>query len=324
MKSLCLLLVSVFVKTISIAQILEPPIIIAGDAFTYTVTDTVAPGDAGENMVWDYLNLGFIQSYNGQFLQSDTNDPNKDDFPYAAWIWEMAGGQYYYNFGPDMFEYFGGVENGTSYSYIDSEEYYPYPYNYGETHQDSAINTMNIMGMETFRSTFISTTFDGYGVLNMPNERSYNDVSRITVHRELSDSTIVGITNMIIDQTLFVQNGIPTPIVAHADIEVITEAGVEVYHVMEYLQNYTVGAEEIELDMFAMYPNPSADRVTLRWAAGAASIIAYDALGREVEVINTIPGITVAQFDVRDWAPGVYSISFTSGEVVTTKQLIVE
>ena len=50
MKNLCLLLASVLVKTISIAQILDPPSIIAGDAFTYTVTDTVAPGDAGENM----------------------------------------------------------------------------------------------------------------------------------------------------------------------------------------------------------------------------------------------------------------------------------
>ena len=55
-----------------------------------------------------------------------------------------------------MYEYFGGVENGISYSYIDSEEYYPYPYNYGETHQDSAINTMNIMGMETLRSTILT------------------------------------------------------------------------------------------------------------------------------------------------------------------------
>ena len=324
MKKPSLLLGAVLTTVFSLAQTLEAPSIIAGDSFTYTVTDTVTPGDAGENMVWDYLNLGFIQSYNGQFLPSDKNDPNQDDFPYAAWIWEMAGGQYYYNFGPDMYEYFGGVENGINYPYIDSEEYYPYPYNYGETHQDSAINTMNIMGMETLRSTLISTTFDGYGVLNMPNETSYNDVSRITVHRELSDSTIVGITNIIIDQTLFVQNGIPTPIVAHADIEVITEAGLEVYHVMEYLQNYTVGAEELELDLFAMYPNPASEKVMLRWATGAESIIAYDAMGREVEKIQTYPGVKLAQFDVRDWSPGVYTISFTNGDVVSSEQLIVE
>jgi len=324
MKKLTLLLSLVLSTTISSAQTLEAPFIIAGDAFTYTITDTVAPGEAGENMVWNYLNLGFVQNYNGQFLPA-AQSPNQDDYPYAEWILEMAGGQYYHNFGPEMYEYFGGVENGTSYPYLDSEEYYPYPYNYGETHQDSAINTMNIMGMETLRSTYISTTFDGYGVLNMPNETSYNDVCRIKVHRELTDSTIAGITNIIIDQILFFQNGIATPIVAHADIwEYNGTTWVEVYNVMEYLQNYTVGADEIETSLFAMCPNPSSDLVTLRWAACAESITVYDAMGRKVETINAIPGLNLAQFDVSDWSPGVYTISFFSGDAVTSKHLVVE
>jgi hypothetical protein len=323
MKKLSLLIAATLTTVISLAQTLEAPSIIAGDSFTFTATDTVAPGEAGENMVWDYTNLGFIQSYNGQFIPSSPS-PFEDDYPDAEWIWELAGGQYYYNFGPDMFEYFGGVENGASYPYSDSEEFYPYPFNFGDTHEDSSENVLFITGMETFRSSYATTAFDGYGTVNMPNETVYDDVCRIRSYRNITDSTIAGITNIIVDQVHFYQNGLVTPIVIHTELIIITEAGEDVYNVMEYLQNYTVGAEEIELDHFAMYPNPASDKVMLRWAAGAESIVAYDAMGREVENIQTYPGVTLAQFDVRDWSPGVYTISFNNGEKVTSEQLIVE
>ncbi len=323
MKKLYLVLIAIIIASNGFAQILDAPIVNGGDLFTYSVTDTVAPGEAGENMVWDYMNLGFIQSYNGQILPS-VPSPYQDDYPDASWIWEMGGGHYYYNLGPDLYEYFGGVENGASYPYLDSEEFYPYPFEYGQTHQDSAINTVSIMGMETFRSIFTTSAFDGYGILNMPNEVSYDDVCRIRIHRNITDSTIAGISNITIDQIAFLQNGLATPIVSHINLEITSEGGVETYSIMEYLQSYISGTDEVELDLFAMFPNPASKTVTLKWASSVESIIVYDLTGREVYSVNVIPGITITQFDVSNWAPGVYSAYFTSGGTKTTEKLVVE
>jgi len=96
-------------------------------------------------------------------------------------------------------------------------------------------------------------------------------------------------------------------------------------NVLEYLQNYSdASAEAVELDIFALYPNPASNKVMLRWALGAESIVAYAADGREVEKIKTFPGMTFTQLDVSDWPLGVYTISFTNGHEVASEQLIVE
>lgn len=319
------LLAVVILKAIgSLAQTIDAPFILSGDIFTMTSTDTVAPGEAGENMVWDYTSLGFGQNFNGQLVTSSPS-PFEDDYPHADWIWEIAGGQYYYNFGPDMYEYFGGVENGASYPYTDSEEFYPYPFNYGDTHEDSTENTLFITGMETFRSIYSTAAFDGYGILNMPNETVYDDACRIRVHRTITDSTIAGVTQYVIDQVQFFQNGLVSPVVVHTDMIIGKGTGEMEINVLEYLQNYSdASAEAVELDVFALYPNPASNKVMLRWALGAESIVAYAADGREVEKIKTFPGMTFTQFDVSDWPPGVYTISFMNGHEVASEQLIVE
>lgn len=324
MKKLTLLLSLVLSTTIFSSQTIEAPSILSGDIFTITSTDTVAPGEAGENMAWDYTSLGFGQNFNGQFITSSPS-PFEDDYPNAEWIWEIAGGQYYYNFGPDMYEYFGGAENGASYPYTDSEEFYPYPFNYGETHEDSTENVLFITGMETFRSIYSTAAFDGYGTLNLPNETVYDDACRIRVHRSITDSTIAGVTQYVVAQIQFYQNGLVSPVVVHTDMIIGEGAEQMEINVLEYLQNYSAAStEDVELDLFAMYPNPASNKVMLRWATGAESIVAYDATGREVEKIQTFPGVTFTQFDVSDWSPGVYTISFINGNEVTSEQLIVE
>ena len=94
--------------------------------------------------------------------------------------------------------------------------------------------------------------------------------------------------------------------------------------VMEFLLSYTVEAEEIEGDQFAMFPNPASDRVTLKWFAGDSSIDVYDASGRVIESIQSTPGYPIAAFDISGWEAGVYTVTFSSSEGKTTKKLVVE
>ena len=179
--------------------------------------------------------------------------------------------------------------------------------------------------METVRSIHTTAAFDGYGALNMPNEAVYDDVCRIRVHRSITDSTIAGVTQYVLDQTQFYQNGLAVPVVVHTDIIIGKGAGETEINVLEYLQNYSeASTDELDLELFVIYPNPARNKVMLRWAAGADSIVAYDATGREVKKIQTFSGVTFTQFDVSDWSPGVYTIIFINGDAVTSKQLVVE
>ena len=96
------------------------------------------------------------------------------------------------------------------------------------------------------------------------------------------------------------------------------------FDVMEFLISYTVDTEEVEADQFALFPNPASDRVTLKWFEGESLIDVYDASGRVIKNIQSMPGFPITAFDVSEWEAGVYTVSFTSSEGNKTKKLVVE
>ena len=323
MKQLATIFLSFLFVITTHSQVLYAPTVLADDFFTISVGDPLPVGEAGENMVWDYSQAQFIQNYYGQYYLANTSI-FQEDYPNAEWVTEINGGEYYYNFGPDIYEYYGGVEGGISYPYADSEEFYPFPFEYGQTHLDSSYNQLNIQGVLVNRTIITNSAFDGYGTLNLPNQVSYDDVCRISLYRFIEDISKTGTTTMIVDQTLFMQNGIAIPLVAHSLITINTDGDVMDFDVMEFLLSYTVDAEEVEEDQFAMFPNPASDRVTLKWFAGESSIDVYDAYGRVVERIQPTPGFPVVAFDVSGWEAGVYTVSLTKTEGNKTKKLVVE
>ncbi len=323
MKQLATIILSILFVLTAHSQVLNEPNVVAGDFFTMSIGEPLPVGDAGENMVWDYSQAQFIQNYYGQYYLANTST-FQEDFPNSEWVTEINGGEYYYTFGPDIYEYYGGVEGGISYPYADSEEFYPFPFEYGQTHLDSSYNQLNIQGVLVNRTIITNSAFDGYGTLNLPNQVSYDDVCRISLYRFIEDISKTGTTTMIVDQTLFMQNGIAIPLVAHSLITINTDGDVMDFDVMEFLLSYTVDAEEMEEDQFAMFPNPASDRVTLKWFAGESSIDVYDAYGRVVERIQPTPGFPVVAFDVSGWEAGVYTVSLTKTEGNKTKKLVVE
>mgnify|MGYP001424035720 CR=1 FL=1 len=110
----------------------------------------------------------------------------------------------------------------------------------------------------------------------------------------------------------------------HSQIIINSDSGVDEIEVMEYLLSYSVDTDEIEVDQFAMFPNPASDRVTLKWFEGDSFIEVYDAAGRVVETLQSTPGFPLVSFDARRWDAGVYTVCFTTSEGINTKKLVVE
>lgn len=316
------------------AQTLIAPYFLSGDSYTMGVLELSEAGEVGENMVWDYSTFFTVNSYNAQILPSSPSQ-FEDDFPNANWMLEAGGAQYYYNYGPDVYEYYGGVEGGASYPYYDSEIYFPYPFSYGETWTDTFDNVLNIVGFETHRSGIVSSVVDGYGTLDLPGGVHLDDVTRISLSREITDSSMTGEVTYLIDYTMFYSGTIVIPMVTHTHLQVIEGQDTTIQDYSEILQSYLLEIDELQHEVtkldFTMFPNPANSQVQFVFANGINSPHLTDAIeirditGRLIETLNLVPGVNSGVIDVSSWAKGVYTATYKMDlENVSTKQLIVE
>jgi len=317
------------------AQTLIAPSFLSGDSYTMGVLELSEAGEVGENMVWDYSTFLTVNSYNAQILSSSPSS-FEDDFPNANWMLEAGGGQYYYNYGPDVFEYFGGVEGGASYPYNDSEIYFPYPFSYGETWTDTFDNVLNIAGFETHRSGTVSSVVDGYGTLDLPGGVHLDDVTRISLSREITDSSMTGEVTYLIDIATFYSGTTVVPMVSHTHAQVIEGQDTTIQDYTEILQSYLVEIDELQNEAteinFTMFPNPASSKVQFVFAGGIFTpnsiidaIEIRDITGRLIETLQLVPGVNSGMIDVSTWAKGVYTATSKRGlESLSTKQLIVE
>ena len=313
------------------AQILVAPSFLSGDGFAIGVADFINAGETGENMIWDYSGLVAQDSYNVLILPSSPS-PYEDDYPGANWIMEIAEASQsvYFNLGPDFFEFFGGVEQGVSYPLTDSDIFWPYPFEYGETWNDSMSGTLNAQGIIINRTGTTESTLNGYGTISLPGGIQLDDVTRVELNREIIDSSFVGVDIYKVNQIRFYHGTLLAPLVVHTNFQIISELDTTVVDYTELLQSYTLGLALIEQPKaeFGLFPNPASNNVQMVWSSFGASpnkIQIRDITGRIIKEFNTVFGMSATTFDVSSWASGVYTVTVNPGqENSATKKLIVE
>jgi len=334
------------------AQTLQAPEIpLMGITFSNGVAETFTIGEAGENMLWDYSSFVPLQTGTATCTPA-TSNPYSDDYPDADWVITSNGGAYFYNIGPDSFEYFGGVEQNISYPMDNSQILFPYPFSYGESFYDESSALLSIQGTETHRTGYCAAALDGYGSVQHPSGLLMDNVYRIRLDRIVRDSTVSGITTSHIDATIFMVDTLASPLIQHADV-LITQGVEEIvidtifadslntvvdtilidtiqpvvlyeYSIVEVLQSMGVSTEDAEAPDFAMFPNPASDLVTMIWWTQPEAIEFRDATGRLVHTEYATSGLNSTQLDVSGWARGVYLATAIVGEQQTTKQLVVQ
>lgn len=318
------------------AQTLIAPYFLSGDSFTTGVTGFITAGEPGENMTWDYSGIFVQDSYETIILPSSPS-AYEDDYPDANWIMyvAVASQSIYLNLGPDYFEFFGGVEQGSSYPLTNSERFFPYPFTFGDTWTDNMSGTLDVAGLILNRTGTVESTIDGYGSISLPGGIQLDDVTRVNLHREITDSSEVGVDIYIIDQIRFYQGTMLAPLVNHSHLQVISPLDTTIADYFEIIQGYTVGIDQV-VDQetgveFGMFPNPATDKVqvvTSSFGNGGSAIEIIevrDITGRLVEAVRPISGLNVTVFDVSSWMSGVYTVTVNPGEAgSTTKQLIIE
>lgn len=313
------------------AQTLVAPSFLSGDSFTMGVAGMMSAGESGEEMDWDYSGTVTQDSYGIHILPASPS-AYEDDYPGANWIMEIPSysQSVYTNLGPEYFEFFGGVEQGVSYPLTDSDIFWPYPFEYEETWTDAMSGTLNVQGMIINRSGTTESTMNGYGSISLPGGVQLDDVSRVEMTREITDSSLTGVNIYVVHQIRFHQGTMLAPLVVHTNFQMISELDTTVTNSTEVLQSYAVGQASIEQPQseFGMFPNPARDDVQLVWSSFDASskiVEVRDITGRVVEEIRSVSGMNSTTIDVRSWASGVYTVTVNPGQNnPTTKKLIVE
>ena len=330
----CLFLSSAILSTLSSeanAQILVAPSFLTGDSFTMGVTGIVSAGEPGEDMNWDYGGIVTQDSY-GINISPSSPSAFEDDYPGANWIMDIPSysQSVYMNFGPEYFEFFGGVEQGVSYPLTDSDIFWPYPFEYGATWNDSMSGTLNVQGVIINRSGTTESTNNGFGSLSMPGGAQLDDVTRVEMTREITDSSFTGVNIYVVHQIRFHHGNLLAPLVIHTNFQVISGLDTTVTNSTEVFQSYSVGLTSIAppKEEFGMFPNPARDEVQVVWSSFSASskmVEVRDITGRVVEEIRSVSGMSSTTIDVSAWARGVYTVTVNPGQNnPTTKKLIVE
>ena len=352
MKNLFLTIGLVFLGAASQAQILQaPPVPELGVSATNGIAETYEIGEAGENMVWDYSGFVPVQAV-PYAIEPSTNSVYSDDYPNANWLVDNGASISFYNFGPDYYEFFGAVEQGVSYPFEESEKYLPYPFPMDELFENEMTYSLTVQGVEYERTSQVSAVLDGYGSIIHPSGMEFDNVNRVRMNRQLEEISSQGVVNYDMEYVMFFQDTLVLPIVQHSDV-LITQGVEEVvidtifsdslntvidtilldtipptvlyeYTIVEVLQSLAMGVkEEAALD-FAMFPNPSTDRVTMKWWAQPEVIEFRDAAGRLVHTEFATTGLRSTQLDVSGWASGMYTATAIVGEQQITKQLVVQ
>ena len=330
----CLFLSIALITTLSSpanAQTLVAPSFLSGDSFTMGVTGFISAGEAGEDMNWDYSGIVTQDSYSILILPSSPSS-YEDDYPGANWIMDIpsVSQSIYCNLGPEFFEFFGGVEQGGSYPLTDSDIFWPYPFEYEETWNDSMSGTLNVQGTIINRSGITESTNNGFGSVSMPGGIQLDDVTRVEMTREITDSSFTGVNIYVVHQIRFHQGTMVAPLVVHTNFQVISELDTTVSNSTEVLQSYTVGQTSMEQpkEEFGMFPNPARDDVQVVWSSfdtSSKTVEVRDITGRVVEEIRSVSGMSSTTIDVRSWPSGVYTVTVNPGQKnPTTKKLIVE
>lgn len=174
-----------------------------GDVVQYRVVDpgNVQPGPAGNGVTWDFRGMtrNSAEDYEIRF-QAPSVAPNAANFPEANMVQVQDTGDYTaYSFllaTDDMIRLEGlDIPDLGVVTYSDKSLWANLPFTFGETQTDAFIGqyTFNVSGVSgiSHRTGDLTTTYDGYGTLILPDGQSFSGARRLKLEQTVNDEIVV-------------------------------------------------------------------------------------------------------------------------------------
>jgi hypothetical protein len=318
-----------------------------GDTYVMWQCDSVAPGAAGTNMVWNFASLVTHSS-----IVRTTNASTVVNASYPAAtvsLTTVPNNLYsYFKSTTGNLNYYGGnISVGSGLSVIAAVLNYTapalfatYPMSLGTTSSTPISGSLNVSSPIPASGTFTGTSSviaDGTGTLILPGTTStYTNVIRVVSSQTINFTT--GIASGSLNQVLYeyYAAGTKAPILS---ISTATGSAISISATQTIVTRNknsvgistqtvsTVGItnnEALALTNLNVYPNPSSSLVNFYTThPEAQSVLVYDITGKQVEKLNLISNR--AKLDVSSYNKGLYIYSLVSdnGKVLKSGKLTV-
>lgn len=158
-----------------------------------------------------------------------------------------------------------------------------------------------------------TTLYDGFGTLQMPDNKSYSDVFR--VKKTERDSSYITHTSVTATSYIWYKQGGQIPL-----LELVYSGAMNLYFVFGSKANGTSsGIEDVySQSNFDIFPNPSSGKFEISTHGFIPELIGIYNLQGEKIIQSTFNG----KLDLSDIAKGVYIVKLTAGPNCLTKKII--
>ena len=270
-----------------------------GKSYAYLFLDSISKDTAlitGNNIVWDFSDsFQGNPLYNTHGIDPSTtifyNDPNTNYNLSDLCLFEPTG--MFSPFDDNMYSYFiigissinfignwadNGVWEVWYYHLSDPEQYYTFPFSFGNAAQDTFEGVsfdLSENGLHKYDGTR-TLEADGYGLLLLPGI-SYPNCLRVKSIRNYNDSSMFGINNYTKIYYTWFQLNRNGPIL---EMEINTNPFVQAKY---YYNNPLVGTIELNNEVdFLLSPNPFNNTLSVSGNNLNTEIIIYDIFSRKI------------------------------------------
>ena len=294
-----------------------------------TALGQVNPADnSGENVLWDYSDLpegnfsldslfsvgdtpiAYQLYFNNQFLYPDnlaSYARPTDEFDFAMISVNNAYEYYrvdtvgYYQVG------FGATINGVPLSIPQdtTDRILEFPLEYGNTDTSNSYFLASVPALGTLgRDQVREVEVDGWGTLELPGET----FECLRVKSTINAVDTIYIASFEIGQTIeqpetvryqWYAQGMGQPVL---QIDVVGGAPT----VARYWAENTIGTEEVSMNEFSLFPNPSSGQIQIESENPLRSIVVYDITGKQVFTRDIGAGRRYLSLDLSELKAGIY------------------
>jgi hypothetical protein len=205
----------VFTQAPILNSSVNPPL---GSVYPFRVLQSVLDmGDGGENLIWDFSALS--EGIEAQISISDpASDADAGDFPGCTHVVSGAGPKTYYRIQTNGWEVLGIGQAGVTVYCLNGLREFALPRTYNQQGNDFFTCNFNQFGVFFNRTGLVSSRYDGYGTLILPNG-SVSGVVRMRILETSNDAaTVAGLPISNQNQNLtyyYFKPGLPYPIMIY-------------------------------------------------------------------------------------------------------------
>jgi len=311
---------------------------IVGDAFNWTNSAAIAPGNAGASQTWNLSSLSSTGTTTNVVVTPGST-PYGTSFPSANSSIQAGSNAYsYYTTSASAFQYLGiATSNGITTTYSNPEDYLHYPFTYTNTYTDYfiGVTTNTASPYNNYRRGSTTVTADGYGTLTTP-AGTFGGVLRVHFVQNYQDSSNIGgtdyFTTYVNDQYMWYLNGNHATIASTFTLVTTFFGSPTTTSGAQYLNNVLVGISENKNPgvAVAVYPNPAITSTAIKVKLENNSPIeikTINSLGAQVlktMLAEGTVGENELKLDVSNLPEGIYFAQvYLDGTLNATRRFVI-